>query len=200
MQCNADKGGRKRVVKEAGKLPLGRAEDAHSPISDLWQSQASHRTLTFCFSSCFNCHDISCSYQGQFSPALYKYGRCHLASTRVETGTSRAIKAGFSAAWGGKPGQQLGAITDQYPLQIGHRCGHVTTGQGVTQTHNVDKLCLKCLQPQLATGRARAGQAEDCSEGEKWVSNFLESEIRAWKLIWTLLKKSNQPAYLLTDS
>lgn len=31
-----------------------------------------------------------------------------LASTRVETGTSRAIKAGFSAAWGGKPGQPAG--------------------------------------------------------------------------------------------
>jgi len=32
-----------------------------------------------------------------------------LASTRVETGTSRAIKAGFSAARGGKPGQPAGS-------------------------------------------------------------------------------------------
>lgn len=30
--------------------------------------------------------------------------------------------------------------------------------------------------------------------------NFLESEIRAWKLIWVLLEKSHKPAHLLTDS
>lgn len=46
---------------------------------------------------------------------------------------------------------QLGAVTDQYPLQIGHRCGHVATGQRVTQTHHVDKPCLECLQPKQAT-------------------------------------------------
>lgn len=46
---------------------------------------------------------------------------------------------------------QLGVITDQYPLQIGHRCGHATTGQCVTQTQHVDKPCLECLQPEQAT-------------------------------------------------
>lgn len=163
----------------------------HTPISDLQQSQVSQAGLSL---SAFLLILIAITFlaviRASFVLLCTNMADAILASTRVETGTSRAIKAGFSAAWGGKPGQQLGAITDQYPLQIGHRCGHVTTGQGVTQTHHGDKLCLKCLQPKLATGRGRTGQAEDCSEGEKGVSNFLESEIRTWKLIWILLEKS----------
>lgn len=161
----------------------------HTPTSDLQQSDLPGWTLTFCFSSYFNCRNISCSFQGQFCPALHKYGRCHLGKYQGWNRDQQSNKSRILCR-GGKPGQQLGAITDQYPLQIGHRCGHVTTGQGVTQTHHVDKLCLKCLQLKLATSRERTGQAKDYSEGEKWASNFLESEIRAWKLIWILLEKS----------
>lgn len=36
-----------------------------------------------------------------------------------------------SAAGSRRTGQQLGAITDQYPPQIGHRCGHVTMGSAL---------------------------------------------------------------------
>lgn len=71
----------------------------HTPISDLQQSQVSQAGLSL---SAFLLILIAITFlaviRASFVLLCTNMADAILASTRVETGTSRAIKAGFSAA------------------------------------------------------------------------------------------------------
>lgn len=148
--------GKEKKVKNAGKVPLGRANDARFHQGPTEESQASKaRFLLFTFPR-FSSIAIAflSDIRAGFVLLCTNVADAISAETRDRQNNksicSRTIKDLLQLEVESQT-SQLGVITDQYPLQIGHRCGHATTGQCVTQTQHVDKPCLECLQPEQAT-------------------------------------------------
>lgn len=86
------------------------------------------------------------------------------------------------AAGSRRPGQQLGAITDQYPPQIGHRCGHVTTGSALHKHVTRINHALHAHSPNRQQGKDGKSQRLLAKVGESHL--FHKKRDKWWKPAW----------------